>query len=224
MASIRSSDADHRAVSPAVSRLARYCTGMRSCCTSGISPLAPRWPALRGRRDRRQRRHVPHHRQRAVFRVQRQRHLPVHRHLVDRAIARRLQPGVGDAVGARLRDHLRVVRVEEDVELGLVQVLLVRRRWRLPRCGRRRTAPRRGSGCARRRSPSTPSAGRPRCAGSRRCTSRPCPTASCSRSSCRGSPRRTCASRGTCPGRSGRCRPPRACRSSPRGRRPRRPG
>ncbi len=40
-----------------------------------------------------------------------------------------------------------------------------------PRCGRRRRAGRRDSGCGRRRFPSTPSAGRPRCADSRRCTS-----------------------------------------------------
>ena len=50
------------------------------------------------RRDRRQRRHVPDHRQRAVLRVQRQRDLPVHRHLVDRRSLRRLEPGVGHAV------------------------------------------------------------------------------------------------------------------------------
>ena len=98
---------------------------MRSWLTSGISPLVPTLAGVGRRGDRRQRRHVPDHRQRAVLGVQRQRHLPVHRHLVDRAVARGLQPVVGNAVGARLLDDLRVVRVEEDVELRLVQVLVV---------------------------------------------------------------------------------------------------
>ncbi len=31
----------------------------------------------------------------------------------------------GDAVGARLRDHLRIVGIEEDVELRLIEILLV---------------------------------------------------------------------------------------------------
>jgi hypothetical protein len=98
------------------------------------------------------------------------------------------------------------------------------RRSPQPRCGRRRTASRPGSGCVRRRSRYTRWAGRPRCAGSRRCTSRPCRFSSCSRSSCMGNPTRTCASRGTCPGRSARCRLPRACRCCPTGNWRRRPG
>ena len=40
----------------------------------------------RGRLDRRQRRHVPDHRQRAVFRMQREGDLPVHRHLPHRRV------------------------------------------------------------------------------------------------------------------------------------------
>ena len=90
-------------------------------------------------------------------------------------LLRGLEPVLRDAVGARLRDHRGVIRIEENVELGLVEVLLVRRS-RLPRSGRRHRARRRDSGCGRRRSPNTPSAGRPRCADSRRCTSRICPT------------------------------------------------
>ena len=88
-------------------------------------------------------------------------------------------------------------------------------RWprrRRARSGRRRTASRPGSGSGPRRSRSTRSAGRPRCADSRRCTSRPCRSASCSRSSCTGSRRCTCASPGTCPDPPARCRRPRACR------------
>ncbi|MCY1374963.1 hypothetical protein D9M69_623400 [compost metagenome] len=46
MASMRSSARTTGIVSPAVSRLARYFTGMRSWLTSGISPLSPRCPAL----------------------------------------------------------------------------------------------------------------------------------------------------------------------------------
>ena len=75
--------------------------------------------------DGRERRHVPDHRQRAVLGVQGERHLPLHRHLVDRARASGLHPVVGDAVDARLLDHLRVERVEEDVELRLVEVAVV---------------------------------------------------------------------------------------------------
>ncbi|KAG1240158.1 hypothetical protein G6F68_017934 [Rhizopus microsporus] len=44
------------------------------------------------RLDGRQRRDVPDHRQGAVFRVQREGHAPLHRHLVDGRLARRLQP------------------------------------------------------------------------------------------------------------------------------------
>ena len=75
--------------------------------------------------DRRERRHVPDHRQRAVFGVEREGDLPVHRHLPDRRALRRLDPVLRHTVGQRhLLDH-RVVGVEEDVELGLVEVLLV---------------------------------------------------------------------------------------------------
>ena len=75
--------------------------------------------------DRRQGRHVPHHRQRAIFGMQRQRHLPVHRHLVHRAVAGAFQPGFGDAVRARLFDDLRIVRIEEDIELRLVEIAVM---------------------------------------------------------------------------------------------------
>ena len=43
---MRSSERTTGTVSPAVSRLARYLTGMRNWLTSGISPLLPTWPAL----------------------------------------------------------------------------------------------------------------------------------------------------------------------------------
>src|SRR5690606_17929473 len=54
--------------------------------------------------------------------------LPVDGHLVDRAAAGRLQPGLGHAVLAGLADHLRVVGIEEYVQLRLVEVLLAGRR------------------------------------------------------------------------------------------------
>ena len=57
--------------------------------------------------------------------MQREGDLPLHRHLPDRRLLGGFQPGVRHAVGARLRDHLRIVRIEEDVELRLVEVLLV---------------------------------------------------------------------------------------------------
>ena len=125
---------------------------------------------------------------------------------------------------APARSRHRIVRIEEDAKLRLVEILLVGDACRFLDADPRHRARRRDSGCGRRRSPSTRSAGRPRCADSRRCTSRIFRSTSCNRSSCRGSPTRTCASRGTCPGRSGRCRPPRACRWRRRGRPRRRPG
>ena len=82
------------------------------------------------RLDRRQRRHVPDHRQRAVFRMQRKGDLPVDRHLVGRRALCRLDPVVGDAVGARLRLDRRIVRIEKQLELRLVEILLVLDRGR----------------------------------------------------------------------------------------------
>jgi hypothetical protein len=57
--------------------------------------------------------------------VQRQRDLPLHRHLVDRTVARGLHPVVGDAVDACPRDHVRIKRVEENIELRLIQITVV---------------------------------------------------------------------------------------------------
>ena len=57
--------------------------------------------------------------------MQRKRDLPLHRHLVDRRTARGFEPVVGNAVRARLGDHGRIIRIEENAELGLVEVLLI---------------------------------------------------------------------------------------------------
>ena len=76
--------------------------------------------------DRRQRRDVPHHRQCPVFRVQREGHFPVHCHPVHRRLAGRRQPRLGDALLAGSLDHVRIVRIQEALQLGLVQLLLVR--------------------------------------------------------------------------------------------------
>ena len=57
--------------------------------------------------------------------MQRERDLPLHRHFPDRRTPRAFQPVLGDAVGARLRDHLRILRIEEDRQLRLVEILLV---------------------------------------------------------------------------------------------------
>ena len=73
-------------------------------------------------RDGRQGWHVPDHGQRAVLGVQRQGHLPLHGHLVDRAVAGGFHPAVGNAVNAGLLDDVWIIRVQEDVELGLVQI------------------------------------------------------------------------------------------------------
>src|SRR6185437_12479941 len=51
--------------------------------------------------------------------------LPLYRHFPDRRTPRAFQPVLRDAVGARLGDHLRVFRIEEDRKLRLVEILLV---------------------------------------------------------------------------------------------------
>ena len=91
----------------------------------GDQAVHTQMPGIGSRTDRRQRRHIPDHRQGAVLGMQRQGHFPFDRHLVDRALAGRDQPGLGDAVLARLGNHFGVIRVEEDVELGLVEVLVI---------------------------------------------------------------------------------------------------
>ena len=75
--------------------------------------------------DGRERWDVPDHRHGAVLRVQRQREAVLLRERVDRRLLRRLDPVLRDAVAARLLDDRGVVRVEQQVELGLVEVLLV---------------------------------------------------------------------------------------------------
>src|SRR3546814_8310475 len=60
---------------------------------------------LGGGLDRRQRWHVPDHRQGAVFGVQREGHFPIHRHPVDRRQLRRLDPRVRHTVPPRSEEH-----------------------------------------------------------------------------------------------------------------------
>ena len=99
------------------------------CARSARPASRRRWPILPacGRRlDRRERRHVPDHRQRAVFRdaagTRPSTPSPFSR---PASASRAFQPVLGDAVGARLRDHLRIVRIEEDRQLRFVEILLV---------------------------------------------------------------------------------------------------
>ncbi len=80
---------------------------------------------LRRRLDRREWRHVPDHRQSPVFGMERKGDLPVHRHFPDRRALCCFEPIFLHAVGASLLDHALVVRVEEDRELGLIEILLV---------------------------------------------------------------------------------------------------
>ena len=63
--------------------------------------------------------------------MQRQRDLPLHGHAIDRRVARRVEPRLRHAVHARLLDHLGIVGIEEQPELGAVEVLLVGDRRRL---------------------------------------------------------------------------------------------
>src|SRR6185312_13822034 len=82
-------------------------------------------PGIGVRLDRRQGRHIPDHRQRAVFRMKWEGDLPVDSHLVDRRAPRRFDPVVGDAVGGGLPGNLRIVGVEEQLELRLIEILLI---------------------------------------------------------------------------------------------------
>ncbi len=77
------------------------------------------------RTDRRQRWYIPDHWQGAVFGVQGQCDFPVDCHLVHRALAGGFHPGVRYAVNAGLGDDFGVVRVEEDIELCLVQITVM---------------------------------------------------------------------------------------------------
>ncbi len=159
---------------PAVSRLARYLNRDAQVFHRGDDAVLANQAVFHRRLDRRQRRDVPDHRQGAVFRVQREGDFPVHRHFVHRGFLRRSDPGFGDALFLRLVNHLRIVRIQEHLQLRFVQVFRVGHAGGVLRFCRRRTAARPDSGCGPRRFPSTRWAGRLRCAGSRRCTSRPC--------------------------------------------------
>ncbi len=57
--------------------------------------------------------------------MQRQRHLVDLGQLVHRRLARSIDPVLGDAVTTSRRLHLRVVRIEQQVELGVEEVVLV---------------------------------------------------------------------------------------------------
>ena len=63
--------------------------------------------------------------------MQREGDLPVHRHAINRGTLGPVDPRLRHPVLQRLPDYLRVVGIEEDVELGLIQVLGVfcRRRF-----------------------------------------------------------------------------------------------
>ena len=75
--------------------------------------------------DGRQRRDVPDHRQRAVFRVQRQSDAVLEDEIVDRGLLCGIDPGVRDALCLGRADNLRIVGVEHDRLLGLEKVLLI---------------------------------------------------------------------------------------------------
>ncbi|MNN50206.1 hypothetical protein D3C81_1647800 [compost metagenome] len=57
--------------------------------------------------------------------MQREGDLPLARHLVDRRFARGVEPALRDALAQRLGLYRGVVRIEEHVELRLVQVALI---------------------------------------------------------------------------------------------------
>ena len=90
----------------------------------GNDPVHAHVTSLCGRLDRRQWRDVPDHGQRPVFRMQRERDLPLDRHLVDGRLACGLKPGLRNPLAPRLLNHRRVVRIQEQIELALVEILL----------------------------------------------------------------------------------------------------
>ena len=59
--------------------------------------------------------------------MQREGDLPIHRHLPHRGRPRRIQPGIRHAISPRLGNHLGVVRVQEQIQLRLIQILRIRR-------------------------------------------------------------------------------------------------
>ena len=99
-----------------------------SIAANRLPRSSPSWPVSRSDvDDRRQRRDVPDHRHGAVLRVQRQRHLVRADQRVDRGALRGVDPVARDAGPLGRGDDGRVVRVEEDPPLRLVQVVVVRR-------------------------------------------------------------------------------------------------
>ena len=72
----------------------------------------------------RHRRHVEQHRQRAVLDVRRQRDLPFHHELVDGRFLSRLDHAVRDAVFLRLRDHGRIMRIQDQRPLAFDQFVV----------------------------------------------------------------------------------------------------
>ncbi|MNI44705.1 hypothetical protein D3C73_990930 [compost metagenome] len=76
--------------------------------------------------DRAKRRYVPHHRQRPVFRMQRKGQLVFDSQLVYRGILSGFNPLITDSILASLFDHFWIVRIKEQVALGLIQILLIR--------------------------------------------------------------------------------------------------
>ena len=115
--------------------------GMRSELTSGMSPSMPDLARLGRRLDRRQRRHVPDHRQRAVFGMQREARPSIPSPSCRPASCLAASSQASGMPSARAcAITAGIVRVEENVELRLVQIAARLGRWPLLRCGRRRTA------------------------------------------------------------------------------------
>lgn len=98
---------------------------VRSCLTSGISPFTPMLPALAAALMGDSGGTSPASADCAVAFGQGQSNFPFDSHFVNGAVAGSLHPLVRDAIDACLLNHLRVIRIEKDVELRLVQITVV---------------------------------------------------------------------------------------------------
>ena len=57
--------------------------------------------------------------------MQRKRDLPLHGHFPHRRLSRRLKPLLGDTIGTGLRNNLRILGIQKDLQLSFVKILVI---------------------------------------------------------------------------------------------------